>query len=102
MHRMPALPALVVLLATAGPAAAPAQPAPGRGQLLYETHCIECHTRQVHWRTLRLARNWDTLRAQVARWQAAAWLQWGRQDIDAVARHLNETMYQFPVPQARR
>ena len=27
-----------------------------RGQLLYGTHCIQCHTTQMHWREQRLAR----------------------------------------------
>ena len=97
----PLLP-LLALAAALLPQAVGAQAAPARGQLLYETHCIECHTRQMHWRELRLARDWHTLRAQVARWQAAAGLQWDLEDITAVARHLNDTVYRFPVPQASR
>lgn len=71
-------------------------PSPGRGELLYSTHCIECHTAQMHWRTLRLARNWDTLKAQVRRWQGEARLNWDEQDIEAVTRYLNDTIYDFP------
>lgn len=81
--------------------AAQAQPAANRGQLLYTTHCVECHTTQMHWRAQRLARDMDGLRAQVRRWQGEARLQWSDEDIDAVARHLNDTIYQFPRPQAR-
>jgi mono/diheme cytochrome c family protein len=88
--------ACVVLLA-AGTAAAQ-QPAPSRGKLLYETHCIACHTEQMHWRTLHQARDWDTLRAQVRRWQATAGLGWPDADIDAVAGYLNESIYGFPRP----
>jgi mono/diheme cytochrome c family protein len=75
-------------------------PAGSRGELLYSTHCIECHTVQMHWRALRLARDWDTLKAQVRRWQAVARLNWTEEDVDAVARHLNDTIYQFPRSQA--
>jgi len=73
-----------------------------RGQLLYANHCIECHTQQMHWRENKLARDWPSLRAQVVRWQATAKLNWTDEDIDEVARHLNETFYQFPRPQAMR
>lgn len=72
-----------------------------RGRLLYANHCIECHTTQMHWRSQRLARDWDSLRAQVVRWQATANLQWNAADVDAVTRHLNDTIYRFPRSQAQ-
>lgn len=90
--------ATALLLAASVPAQA--QPA-DRGRLLYGNHCIECHTTQMHWREQRLARDWNTLRAQVARWQATASLRWSDADIDAVAQHLNDTIYGFPRFQAR-
>ena len=71
-----------------------------RGELLYSTHCIECHTAQMHWRAKRLARDWDTLRAQVSRWQGEARLGWEAEDVDAVAKYLNEAIYRFPQGQA--
>lgn len=88
-------------LATAAAATwAQAQPAaelpPTRGQLLYTTHCIECHTTRMHWRNQRLARDWVTLKAQVRLWQGVASLGWSEADIDDVARYLNDTIYQFP------
>lgn len=67
-----------------------------RGQLLYDTHCVACHDRQVHWRDARLVTNWATLVAQVRRWQALARLGWSEDDIRQVARHLNVTVYDFP------
>ncbi|HEY0823784.1 MAG TPA: cytochrome c [Ramlibacter sp.] len=97
-------PFLLFILALAA-AAAQAQPqggASGRGQLLYSTHCVECHTTQMHWREQRLARDWNTLKAQVRRFQGVARLGWTEEDIEAVARHLNETIYRFPQSQARR
>ena len=93
---------LAVLAALASPVLA--QTAPGRGELLYANHCVECHGVQMHWREQRLARDWTTLKHQVRRWQGEARLQWSEADIDAVARHLNDTIYRYPMPQpeARR
>ncbi len=71
-------------------------PAATRGQLLYATHCISCHTTQMHWRTARLAHDWASLKVQVHRWQGNAGLQWVDADITEVARHLNDTIYHFP------
>lgn len=80
--------------------AAAAEPGPGdsRGELLYATHCVGCHTAQVHWRDKRLATNWAGLTAQVSRWQANGGLGWSDEDIVAVARYLNNVHYRFPEP----
>jgi mono/diheme cytochrome c family protein len=96
------LPRTVLLwaLACAGLAHAQAVAPPSRGQL-YSTHCIECHSTQMHWRTNKQARDWDSLKAQVRRWQATADLGWTEADITEVARHLNETIYQFPQTEER-
>lgn len=90
--------AAAVLAATGAPAHARSEPgpAPSRGQLLYETHCIECHNAQMHWRALRQANDWESLRWQVRRWQETARLGWDESDIDEVAGYLNETIYRFP------
>jgi mono/diheme cytochrome c family protein len=76
---------------------APAE-AQSRGELLYATHCIACHTTQVHWRDRRLATNWVSLQAQVSRWQAAGSLNWTDEDVVAVTKHLNERFYGFKSP----
>ena len=73
--------------------AAPDATAQSRGELLYTTHCIACHTTAMHWRDKRSASNWPALKAQVRRWQDAASLAWGDGDILDVSRHLNETIY---------
>lgn len=83
------------LLLIACAAGAHAQASPSRGQLLYTTHCIECHTTQMHWRDRRQARDWDTLRTWVRHWQGESRLQWTDEDVDAVARYLNDTVYHF-------
>lgn len=95
MHKTIALGGTLWALALAGSAAAQS---PTRGQLLYETHCIACHTTQMHWRDQRLATDWPTLLAQVRRWQGEARLSWTEADIEAVARHLNDTIYRHPRP----
>jgi mono/diheme cytochrome c family protein len=90
---------IVLLLCLAGGSAL-AQIAPAsRGQLLYTTYCIECHTARMHWRDARLARDWESLRGQVRRWQGEARLAWSEEDIEAVTRYLNEGIYGFPQPQ---
>ena len=65
-------------------------------QLLYTTHCIKCHTTQMHWRQDRGAHDWDSLKGQVRRWQGNAGLGWNEVDIAEVARHLNDTTYRHP------
>jgi len=72
-----------------------------RGQLLYDTHCIACHTTQMHWRDKHIVTDWAGLLAQVRRWQAAAKLDWSDEDIEAVARHLNDSIYRLPMPERR-
>lgn len=74
----------------------PAGTAPSRGQMLYETHCIACHTAQVHWRDNKLATDWGSLKAQVRRWQASNGQGWNEADIVEVARYLNDTFYRYP------
>lgn len=69
--------------------------AQSRGDMLYTTHCISCHTTQMHWRDKRSATDWPSLKAQVRRWQGAVSLGWSEADILEVARHLNETIYHF-------
>jgi mono/diheme cytochrome c family protein len=74
---------------------APSAMAKSRGELLYDTHCITCHTTEMHWRDQRSAKDWAGLKVQVRRWQAAASLAWSEADILAVARYLNASVYHF-------
>ncbi len=69
-----------------------------RGELLYETHCIACHDREVHWRDGRLVSDWRSLRAEVRRWQAMASLGWTDDEIDEVARFLQLHHYRNLAP----
>jgi cytochrome c5 len=92
--------------AVAAPTATPAAPpasvaAPTRGALLYETHCIGCHTTQMHWRDRRVVRDWASLVDQVAQWSERERLGWAEADVLAVAQYLNETIYQLPTRERR-
>ncbi len=69
-----------------------------RGELLYATHCVACHTTEVHWRQKKLAVDWTSLNQQVRRWAGNAGLSWGDDDIVEVARYLNAVHYHFEVP----
>lgn len=84
----------------AHPAAAGSQTADAeRGALLYETHCISCHSTEIHWRDKRRATDWDSLQSEVRRWQDNAALDWREEDIVEVTRYLNTRYYHYPAPQ---
>ena len=87
---------LTALACASAVAFSQAPPPTSRGQLLYTTHCNECHTTQMHWRDDRRALDWDSLKAQVRRWQGNSGLGWSESDIAEVARHLNDTIYRYP------
>ncbi len=72
------------------------QPLPTRGELLYTTHCITCHTTQMHWRNNKQATDWESIKVQVRRWQGIAGLAWSDADITEVSRYLNDTIYKYP------
>ena len=69
-----------------------------RGRLLYETHCIACHTTQAHWRDKHIVGSWADLLYQVTRMQKNAGQDWGSTEISDVAAYLNELFYKMPCP----
>ena len=75
--------------------------AQSRGELLYTTHCIACHSTQMHWREQRRATDLDSLKEQVRLWQARALLSWNDDDIVEVTRYLNQSIYRFGPPTVR-
>lgn len=66
-----------------------------RGELLYTTHCIACHSTEVHWRDKKLVTDPTSLHAQVRHWQSYSGLGWGGDDVAEVARYLNVRYYHF-------
>ena len=73
---------------------------PARGRVLYEARCGACHDRSVHNRAARSAKTFAEVRANVARWDRELGALWRADEIDAVARYLNDTYYRYPCPQA--
>ena len=71
-----------------------------RGRLLYDTHCIACHTTQAHWRDNHIVQSWADLLYQVTRMQNNAGQQWSMAEITDVAAYLNELFYKMPCPVA--
>ena len=71
-----------------------------RGELLYSTYCIGCHTTQMHWREKKLATDWRSLRYQVRRWQENVAPGLAEEDSTAIVRYLNNLYYHFPVTDA--
>jgi mono/diheme cytochrome c family protein len=86
----------LLVAAVCGGSALAQDRAPSRGELLYTTHCVACHTTQMHWRDKKLATDWPSLKSQVQRWQARASLDWSDADVTEVARYLNDTIYRHP------
>lgn len=69
-----------------------------RGRALYESRCDSCHDTSVHNRAARKARDFASLRREVARWNAELGGAWTQQEIDDVTVFLNERYYGFPCP----
>ncbi len=93
--------AVVAAAATAGGDLRSAQAAQvdSLGAALYESRCTGCHERSVHSRSPRRAGSFDQVRAYVWRWDRYLGGAWNRDEVDAVARYLNERYYHFPCPQ---
>ena len=102
MAKKPFFLVLLTCLASWAPAYAQAPSEPSRGELLYSTHCLACHSTQIHWRDKQAAQNWVGLKVQVRRWQITTGLNWSEDDITEVATYLNAQFYQFPLPQGER
>lgn len=69
-----------------------------RGRALYNAACDACHSQNIHWRAQHIVDSWESLLAQVKRWQANAGQRWEATDIRNVAAYLNQRFYQFPCP----
>lgn len=97
----------IVLLTAAACTTPPAQPterreppeqdAPSalRGELLYENHCLSCHTSKAHIRENRRARSVADVEGWVARWANELNLTWTDEEIRDVAEYLVRRYYRF-------
>lgn len=100
MHQRLILAVFFMLIGNLADADAPPMRAAARGELLYATHCIACHSAQVHWREKKLATDWTSLQSEVRRWQQASGPGWSDQDIAEVALYLNALYYRYPTPES--
>lgn len=64
--------------------------------MLYDNHRLKCNTQQVHWREKKIVTGWESLVAQVERWQRASGLECNENDIKEVSRYLNGQYYLTP------
>jgi mono/diheme cytochrome c family protein len=87
---------LIAGLAAVLPLAAWAQgeaPDPERGRLLYQNHCVVCHTDKVHLRVPPLATNRKQLHFIVTVWVRHESMRWSPQDIEDVVEYLERAYY---------
>ena len=97
---MPKAAIAFLALSLAGMSGAQAASGAERGKLLYETRCSACHATSVHNRSARKAKTFDGVRAQVLRWSAEVGGSWSGDEIDDVARYLNQRYYRYRCPQS--
>lgn len=90
--------AMLIVMPWCMPAVAQPLPDSARGELLYKTHCIACHTTEVHWRDRRVAKDWPSLLSEVRLWQKTSNLNWREADIVEVTHYLNAQHYHFAAP----
>ena len=91
-RRWPLACLVVALVLWTGPAQAQA-PDVERGRLLYEKHCVVCHTQKVHLRVPALPVNKDHLRFIVTVWVMHESMRWSKHDIEDVVHYLDRTYY---------
>lgn len=96
IRRVPSMMLAAALMLTGGAAAFAQGDADTRGRALYEARCGGCHDRSVHQRTARTATSFAAVRASVERWEREVSARWRPDEIDAVARYLNERYYRLP------
>jgi cytochrome c5 len=72
-------------------------PAPPRGQMLYENHCMSCHESVVHIRTQKDVKSLPQLRTKVLNWADYLKLRWGKEEVEDVVIHLNSQYYKFEL-----
>ena len=64
-----------------------------RGRLLYENHCVVCHTAKVHRREPPLPVDLKDLRRIVSSWAKEQNLRWSDDDVSDVVAFLSQTQY---------
>ena len=70
-------------------------PDAGRGRLLYENHCVVCHTSKVHRRIPPLPSDRGELQMIVSAWAKGQKLGWSDADIADVVEYLDVSYYRI-------
>jgi hypothetical protein len=67
-----------------------------RGKLLYENHCIFCHSQSVHDKSNTKVHSYKDIRHWVMHWSKHLKLEWNNDDLNTVTDYLNREFYHFP------
>ncbi|MEM7304416.1 MAG: cytochrome c [Pseudomonadota bacterium] len=72
------------------------------GKKLYESHCVDCHSRMtggdgtvLYQRDDKIVSSMDSLSQRVRHCSEAAAPEWNESDIEAVTNYLNENFYHY-------
>jgi mono/diheme cytochrome c family protein len=92
---MKSLPFFMLMITATGALAVSDAPDVQRGRMLYENHCVTCHTPNIHSRAKRLPLTRDELVGIVDHFRRIQNLGWTPAEIDDVVEYLNRTRYRF-------
>lgn len=73
--------------------------AQSQAKTMHDTYCIMCHGTELYTRESRIANDYETLRAQVNRWQGNAALNWSNTEINIMTDWLAERYYGLSCPE---
>ena len=70
---------------------------PGRGKLLYDTHCVACHYERIHNRdpSRSLTSSFAGLQVEVANRARLTDQRFTEEDLDDITEYLNRSHYRF-------
>jgi hypothetical protein len=88
---------LIILFIAVDPAFSDSKTKPDkfRGAMLYENHCLECHTLQSQWQQKKRVTDRKSLVTEIDHWQQTSGLEWNQRDIDEVSHYLNDRLYHY-------
>ena len=86
---------LVVAAFAASSLSVDAQETVQRGQELYATQCLSCHTERLHQREKSKIRTLADLRAEVTRWSRETKQRFSAEDIEDAVRDLDLSHYRL-------
>jgi mono/diheme cytochrome c family protein len=70
----------------------------GRGELLYETHCMTCHREGLHDRKNSTVASYADLRFQVERWSKETGRRFTPAEREDLIEFLDATHYRLDLP----